>query len=462
MDSNSSALHRDVLREISSRDLTFYQNQRAILEGKPMIPLTTTIGTKPVLLVEMLICLLFIISFIHRLVFKSITHEKRFHKFTQHFNVPDRKKKKLKLIFSNMIESAIGAVSCYTDLTIYIIIMLVTLCHVIYVYAIVEPDQSHKFNCTNDAEAYKHHTRPMQSLIPDHINNISVNEHGQITVHDNKNEHPDTYYIPKHFMSVYTTCAVMFGMALQFYIFCSINHHRLAIKELAGWTKDSKSGADVEPKLQRQIVSLLGHLLCSSKRYEFLENDDDSDEDDDKEIPKTSQGRILIEGEDYTKLLNRDSIFVYIVGENAYYGCVIMVLLRFADFIGVLVTGHMAGKTTFYPEVMLTTQLCLLLWILIAYCYFDVSKMGARGIVMPYVYFISIALGMLVEMSIFHVNRIYTDILAILILIVTILIALPIHFWKNSSEFMKRHANESPKVTSKQWEIQSPTTKKAK
>lgn len=456
----SGIIPKDLAKEISSRDLKFYLNQRATLEGRLLIPLTTAIGTKAVQLVDLAVCILFIITFLHRLIFKTTSYKRRFHKFTQHFFVPENKKEKLEHIFSNMIESTISPSSLRTDLTIYIIIMLVTLCRILYVHIIVEPEQSQKFNCTNDAKAFEHHTRPMYAIVPNYMTNITVNEQGQIEFHyiPNSHPHPDSYYVPKHFIPVYMACALMFAIILLSYIFCSVYHHRLGIRDLVLGNKDSKTVMSNKPEVEKQITSLLGQLVClsTSTQYEMVKTEDDGD------TPQKPLGRILIEGEDYTKLLNRDSIFVYVIGENAYYGCIIMVLVRFADFIGVLVTGYMAGTKSLQAEIILTAELGVVLIIVVVYCFFDVMRMGARAIVVPYVYFVCIPLGMIFELSAFHVNRLCTDILAIVILIVTIMIALPIHFWKNTSEFMKRHVNEMPKNTTKQWEIESHITKKEK
>ena len=122
----------------------------------------------------------------------------------------------------------------------------------------------------------------------------------------------------------------------------------------------------------------------------------------------------------------------------------------------------MAGNNTLHAEVVLSSELSILLLSVIIYYFVDGFTMGAQSIIVPYLYFICIPLGIIIELSAFHANRVYVDVLASIVLFVTVMICLPIHFWKNTSEFMKRRINELPKATSKHWEIESYITKREK
>lgn len=458
--SKSAAIHKDVVRLISTRDLHFYQNQRAILEGAHMFPLSTVIGTKIVQGVDLLVCFLFIISFIHRFLYKALTYKKRYSKFVNHFNVEEDRKAKLQKFFSNMVENTIEPLSVYADLIIHIIIMLITLLRIIHTHRFFEPEQTNLFKSTNDYMAYKHYTRPMYTIIPDHITYTSVDEKGKIIEHPVTHLQPAPHYLPKNFMGVYIACLIMTTMILILYLTISVYRHRSGVRELVQWKRQPKLEKKKDANKRAQIVRILSQLagLPEIPRYEKLKTEEEVKDT----VPTLPPGRILVDGENYAKLCDTDSFFIHVIGENAYYGCLMMVILRFLDFICVLVTGYMAGKTTLHTEVVIVSEISIILLLLIMYCFVDVWRMGARSIIVPYFYFIFIPVGIIVELPVFHVNRLYVDIMCGGLFFMTLMVALPIHFWKNTSEFMKRWLNEIPTATCKHWEIESYITKKEK
>lgn len=187
----------------------------------------------------------------------------------------------------------------------------------------------------------------------------------------------------------------------------------------------------------------------------FDDKEDEAEYDSDN--GKKKGGKLLnMLGEDVTKLSKRDGIIALMLGENVFYGFGTLILIKIIDIIGSLTSGYAAGTNYLHAEFIIVVVLSIILCLLVMYTFIDIFLMGARDLIYPYLIFLIIPIGIIIELTPNHINRIYIDVMCGFIIALEIFVSLPLHYWKTTSEFIRRYK----KVTTsdaKKWNIQNET-----
>lgn len=435
----------NVINNIAGRDISFYRNQRVILENRQVIPLTTIIGTKMVQGVDIVIGILFILYLSHRLLFHLHLYKSHVNRILSAIRVEEENVKTLNKAVANIIEVTIGRFAIYMDMIIFGIVFTSSYLRIVYTIQTVDPYQASRFLPGDGQEAYDIHTRGMYQTTPDHVDNRT----GDVLPIPEHSLYPVSNYIPSNFKSIFMVILVLYLISFIIYTIYSIYNHRKSILLLINWDRKLKNKNNTKLRYKDKFYLNLIKLLSNESSVSFTnhpysslstENPDENEEQD--TIKSNFPGRLLVGEEDVLKLSNRDSFFVHILGENAFYGLYIHIIVRCVDYACVLILANEAGKTSMYSELIMLIYLFLLFIIIIVYILCDIYFLGARSLLIPYAYFIFIPLGLVIELPTIHSNRVYVDVMCGIILFVVVVIALPLHFWKTSLEFIKRHMNE--------------------
>jgi len=439
----------NVINNIADRDISFYRNQRDILEHKQMIPLTTIVGTKIVQGVDIVIGILFIIYLSHRLLFHLYLYKSHVEKIVNAICLDDENIKKLNKAVSNIIEVTTGQYAIYVDIFNFGIMLIASYLRILYTILTVDPYQTSRFLPGDGQDAFDIHTREMYKTTPDHFDKKFVDERGQVLPIPSRVLYPVSHYIPPSFKNMFTVVLVLYLTSFIIYTIFSIYNHRQSILLLINWNRRLQSKTATKPSYKERFYANLMKLLTNESSVSFpnhkysslsSENPDENEELDKVKI--NLPGRLMVGEENALKLSDRDNFFVHVLGENAFYGFYIHIIVRCIDYVCVLFLANEAGKTHIYCELIMLIYLFLLLIIIIVYILCDMYFLGARSLLIPYAYFIFIPLGLIIELPTIHSNRVYVDVMCGIILFVVVVIALPLHFWKTSLEFIKRHMNE--------------------
>ena len=434
----------NVLNNIAERDISFYRKQRIILESRQMIPLTTLMGTKLVQGVDIVIGILFIIYLLHRLLFHLHLYKAHVKRILNAICIDDEHIENLNKAIANIIEVNMGQYSIYMDMFIFTIILISSYVRILYTILKVDPYQTSRFLPGDGQDAYDIHTREMYNTTPIYTNAKTIDKLGRVLTIPTNPLYPVSHYIPSDFKTIFTLILALYLTSLIIYTIFSLYNHRQSILRLINWNRKLKDKDTKKPNNKDRMYTKILRLLTNEASVSYSPlSTENPDEHGQITVKESFPGRLLVGKENVLQLSNMDSFFVHILGENAFYGLYIHIILRCIDYVCVIILANEAGKTTLYPELIINIYLFVLLIIIIIYILCDIYFLGARSLVIPYAYFITIPIGLIIELPTIHSNRVYVDVMCGIILFVIVIIALPLHFWKTSLEFVKRCMNEA-------------------
>jgi hypothetical protein len=136
------------------------------------------------------------------------------------------------------------------------------------------------------------------------------------------------------------------------------------------------------------------------------------------------------------------SFAVQTIWENAFYGFSIMLSMYIIDAILVLTSSLYVGRNDIFIEFFLLLFMLAMFMVIIVYTIVDVIWLITRTLLFPYLITVLSILGIFIELSPHHPNRQYIDIVGGFLILYIILIALPIHFWRSTTELVKRNKLE--------------------
>lgn len=152
-------------------------------------------------------------------------------------------------------------------------------------------------------------------------------------------------------------------------------------------------------------------------------------------------------GEHYTRLSSTYASVFFYCGETAFYGLNSILFLNMLDAVCVLIIGSkftdkgVGLSTIVYSETVLVGVLFLLSVIVVIYTAIDHWWMRSRSLTIPFVLFLSIGLGTLIEFQPEHVNGKYVYVASSFLVTITF-ICLVVHHISSSKEMVDRVLND--------------------
>lgn len=458
---------------ILDRDRNFYWKQGAIVNGTRLIAMSSIICTKPFEVVEMILFVLLAITYLYRIIYIVHGYKSKLNAILLNFNNHYSKEQSDALTrnFIWMIEGAMSPLSIYMDLLMLVLYLLSKLIHVIYTESVINTQKNPNLQLTESSTnvANKDDAFYKFQFNTKRLNAASKSYNPSLML-DNKETIQVDMYRPNGFITIFSICLTLHLIIFAFFIFVVICKRRKDILNLIKWGgNQSKHKKETFKNTKRnrivnKVKRKVNELLENDSQAKFKELidlelfDDKEDEAEyDSDNGKKKGGKLLnMLGEDVTKLSKRDGIIALMLGENVFYGFGTLILIKIIDIIGSLTSGYAAGTNYLHAEFIIVVVLSIILCLLVMYTFIDIFLMGARDLIYPYLIFLIIPIGIIIELTPNHINRIYIDVMCGFIIALEIFVSLPLHYWKTTSEFIRRYK----KVTTsdaKKWNIQNET-----
>ena len=273
-----------------------------------------------------------------------------------------------------------------------------------------------------------------------------------------------------HFQIIHILCLCLYGVS--FLIFITVGqvlHRRIISKNIFIYGNTTTKKPSPFAKFKNiKYKSLKNDSNSSSDDDDNSSDIDDYSNDNDAkknksqllskdlesqlEFIKTNQNnkhnsndKLILNGQNLKYIDETSSIFVIIFGENVFYSLGMILCLHLLDMILILASSLYLSDKNAYAEFFLLIYSLMVFLISILYTVFDVALLNARTLVFPYLLILLTIIGIVFELSPYHPNRIYIDIVCGCIVFYILLIALPVHFWRTSIEFVKRKKLEQSK-----------------